>query len=118
MKTEDIQQLFEKIAFPLFSCCAVTHLGLPLQQEGHGTHWQTLEAVLEMEGSGKIEIGLKDKTNLKGKPSPVRKMGRNEPLKSTRRSSLLDHLAEHSSAPALQFLMVVRGPRGPTISRA
>ena len=58
---DKLQKLFEHV------------IGLPLQQEGHGGELQTLEAVVHVLG-GVLELGLKDKTALKAKPNPVRKI--------------------------------------------
>ena len=46
-----------------------------MQQEGHGDQLQTLEAVIHVR-NGALELGLKDKTALKGNPTPVRKIVR------------------------------------------
>ena len=58
---DNLQKLFEHV------------IGLPLQQEGHGGELQTLEAVVHVR-VGFLELGLKDKTALRAKPNPVRKI--------------------------------------------
>ena len=61
---DQLQKLFEKV------------IGLPPRQEGHGRELQTLEGVLKVGGRGRVEIGLKDKMALKGKPNLIRKIVR------------------------------------------
>ena len=59
---DKLQRLFEHV------------IGLPLQQEGHGGELQTLEAMVRVREGGVLELGLKDKTALRAKPNPVRKI--------------------------------------------
>ena len=48
-------------------------IGPPLQQEGHGGRLQTLEVVIHVRNRA-LELELKDKTALNGKPNPGREI--------------------------------------------